>query len=61
MDVPGLVLPDAAVVEAEVLLGSGEHRSYVKARAVCAEGSVLLAVVGPGGADVPVPTGSARG
>ena len=36
------------VVEAEVLFGSGEFRSYVKALAVCQRGSTVIAFVGPG-------------
>lgn len=37
------------VLEAEVLYAGGEFRTYVKAQAACAEGSTLLAVVGPAG------------
>ena len=36
------------VVEAEVLFGSGDFRSYVKAMAVCERGSTVIAFVGPG-------------
>ena len=36
------------VFEAEVLFGSGDFRSYVKALAVCERGSTLIAFVGPG-------------
>ena len=36
------------VVEAEVLFGSGDFRSYVKALAVCERGSTVIAFVGPG-------------
>lgn len=36
------------VVEAEVLFGSGQFRSYVKALAVCERGSTVIAFVGPG-------------
>ena len=36
------------VVEAEILFGAGDFRSYVKALAVCERGSTVIAFVGPG-------------
>lgn len=51
---PGLELYEIEdeVFEAETLYGSGDFRTYLKASASCAEGSTLLAVVGPAG-DLP--------
>lgn len=48
------------VFEAEVLLDSGEHRVFVRAMALCAEGSSLLAIVAPAavGEALPVPDGT---
>lgn len=60
--------PDVEIVqvedeirESETLLDNGEHRLFVKAQAVCEQGSVFLAVVAPRAADAPVPapTGAA--
>lgn len=58
--------PDVEIVqgedeirESETLLDSGEHRLFVKAQAVCEQGSVFLAVLAPRAAqdDVPAPAG----
>lgn len=35
------------VTEAEAFVSNGTHRTYLKARAVCAEGSSLMALVAP--------------
>lgn len=58
-DVDLLAIEDE-VFEAEVLLDSGEHRVFVRAMAVCAEGSSLLAIVAPAAAreSLPVPDGT---
>lgn len=55
----GIVQVEDEIRESETLLDSGEHRLFVKAQAVCEQGSVFLAVVAPRAADapVPVPTG----
>jgi hypothetical protein len=56
-----LYMIEDEITEAEVLLGTATHRSYVKARAVCATGSTLLAVVAPEVAGSTLPTvGSGR-
>lgn len=36
------------VYEAEALFGGGKFRSYVKAQAMCQQGSILTVFVGPG-------------
>lgn len=48
------------VFEAEVLLDSGEHRVFLRAMTLCAEGSSLLAIVAPAavGGELPVPDGT---
>lgn len=48
------------VFEAEVLVSDGSHRTFVKARAVCSQGSEAIAVVAAETAagDVPAPAGS---
>jgi hypothetical protein len=47
------------IIEAEALLSDGEFRTFVKAQAVCDEGSTFLAVVAPelAAGEVPVPAG----
>lgn len=47
------------VRESEVLLADGDHRLFVKAQAVCEQGSVFLAVLAPRAAqhNVPAPAG----
>ncbi len=54
-----ILLIEDEILEAEALVSNGTHRTYVKARAVCAEGSSLLAVVAPelDAQGLPVPTG----
>lgn len=51
----GIVQVEDEIRESETLLDSGEHRLFVKAQAVCEQGSVFLAVVAPRAADAPVP------
>lgn len=48
------------VFEAEVLLDSGEHRVFLRAMILCAEGSSLLAIVAPVavGGELTVPDGT---
>lgn len=48
------------IFEAEGLLSNGTHRTYVKAQAMCATGSQIVAVVAAevDAAGVPVPTGA---
>lgn len=48
------------VFEAELLVSDGDHRTYVKAVAVCAQGSTLDVLVAPESAAgaVPTPSGS---
>ncbi|CAN5272014.1 hypothetical protein BH23ACT9_BH23ACT9_09440 [soil metagenome] len=57
-DLEVLVIEDE-VFEAEALVSDGSHRTYVKANAVCADGSRLLAIVAPEleGDLLPVPDG----
>ncbi len=43
------------IFEAETLYTLGVHNTYVKAQATCATGSLLIAVVGPSGENVPLP------
>lgn len=46
------------IVEAEVLVERGAHRTYMKANAVCSDGSTILAMVGPSGTGaIPTPSG----
>lgn len=47
--------------ESEALLTDGEHRLFIKAQAICDQGSVFAAVLAPenAAAAVPVPTGAA--
>ncbi len=61
------IQPDLTIIqgedevrEAEALLDNGEHRLFLKAQAICEEGSVFLAVVAPqvAGDAVPAPAGT---
>ena len=46
------------IFESEVLVERGAHRTYMKANAVCSDGSSILAMVGPAGTGaVPTPSG----
>ena len=47
------------IIEAEALLSDGAFRTFIKAQAVCDEGSTFLAVVAPelAAGEVPVPAG----
>jgi hypothetical protein len=46
------------IFESEVLVERGAHRTYMKANAICSEGSTIFAMVGPSGTDaVPTPSG----
>jgi hypothetical protein len=58
-----LIIVEDEVFESELLVSDGVHRTYIKASAVCATGSTLLAIVSPedGGDALPVPTGAASG
>ncbi len=55
-----MLISEDEVYEAELLVSDGSYRTYLKATAVCAEGSTLLAVVAPelDAAGLPIPQGS---
>ena len=50
------------IIESELLVSSGDHRTYVKATAVCVDGSSIRAFVAPAddAAAIPKPTGTPR-
>ncbi|MBW3664085.1 MAG: hypothetical protein KY469_13375 [Actinobacteria bacterium] len=56
-----ILVSEDEVLEAELLVTDGEHRTFVKARAICDRASVVVGVVAPEEASdvVPVPTGAA--
>lgn len=58
-----IIFIEDEIYEAEVLLSDGDHRSYVKALAQCAEGSRFLVVIAPEteGVTLPVPAGAGAG
>ncbi|MEE6258744.1 hypothetical protein [Plantactinospora sonchi] len=43
------------IFESEVLLRAGQHRMYLRATALCADGTALTAVVGPDSDDAGLP------
>lgn len=53
-----IVQVEDEIRESETLVDSGDYRLFVKAQAVCEQGSVFLAVVAPRAADAPVPAPS---
>lgn len=56
-----MLVSEDEVLEAELLVTDGTHRTFVKARAVCDRASIVVGVVAPEemGDVVPVPTGAA--
>lgn len=50
-----IVQVEDEIRESETLVDDGEHRLFVKAQAICEQGSVFIAVVAPRVADAPVP------
>ena len=56
-----ILVSEDEVLEAELLVTDGSHRTFVKARAICDRASVVVGVVAPeeAGDVVPVPTGAA--
>lgn len=57
-----ILLSENEVYEAELLVSDGTHRNFLKAAALCKEGSSVLAVVAPevDAEGLPVPRGTAH-
>lgn len=55
-----IIIIEDEVFEAELLVSNGEHRTYVKASAICQTGSTMVATVAEelAAAELPVPAGA---
>ncbi len=50
-----LIIVEDEVFEAELLVTDGQHRTYIKASAICQTGTTVLAIVAAEDADAPLP------